>query len=157
MSIAKKGSSKSRKQPLFVDEDDFNLQTPWPDDPDGYVIAQKQIEDFIGCQTMYEAHITAERFVVVAEAAHAISRGEKVELNRRLIRYIASEDRNADYRQVMKAVIAAIEQGEKGAMAAFCTARYLLEFGFEYTACCNRERLYERALERMQQAANRKK
>ena len=145
------------KQPLFVDEDEFNLQTPWPDDPDGYVVPQKQIEDFIGGQTMHEAHITAERFVVVAEAAHAISRGQKVDLNRRLIRYVASEDRNADYRQVMKAVIAAIEQGEQGAQAAFCTARYLLEFGFEYTACCNRERLYERALERMQQKAKLRK
>ena len=157
MSITKKGSSKSTKQPLDDEEDEFDFQTPWPEDPDGYVIAQKQIEDFIGCQTLYQAHITAERFVVVAEAAHAISRGQKVDLNRRLIRYVASEDRSSDYKQVMKAVIAAIEQGEQGAQAAFCTARYLLEFGFEYTACCNRERLYERALERMQRAAKQRK
>jgi len=52
---------------------------------------------------------------------------------------------------------AAIKAGEEGVQAAYSTARYLLEFGFEYTTCCNRERLYERALERMQRAALQRK
>ena len=106
---------------------------------------------------MYEAHLTAERFVVVAEAALDIGRGEDVDLNRRLIRYVASEDPSEDYRQVMKAMISAIEAGDKGIQAAYSTARYLMEFGFEYTACCNRERLYEKAVTRMRRAAKRRK
>jgi hypothetical protein len=151
-------ASKSRKRPPVDDEEDeFGLQTPWPENPDGYVIPQREIEQFIGGQIIYEAHLTAERFVVVAEAALAIGRGEDVDLNRRLIRYVASEDSNQDYRQVMKAMISAIEAGDKGIHAAYSTARYLLEFGFEYTACCNRERLYEKGLTRMRRAAKRRK
>jgi len=156
-SKAGKGSSKSSRQPLFVDDDDFNLQTPWPEDPDGYVVPQKQIEDFIGNQTVYEAQLTAERFVVLAEACQALLSNQKVDLNLRLIRYIASEDRSADYQQVMKAMKAAIKAGEEGIQAAYSTARYLLEFGFEYTTCCNREKLYERAVEQMQRAAQQRK
>src|ERR1044071_4086633 len=115
------------------------------------------LEQFIGGQILYEAHLTAERFVVVAEAALAIGRGEDVDLNLRLIRYVASEDPSEDYRQLMKAMISAIETGDKGIEAAYSTAKYLLEFGFEYTACCNRERLYEKALTRMRRAAKRRK
>ena len=149
-------ASKSRKRPP-VDEDEFGLQTPWPENPDGYVIPQREIEQFIGGQIIYEAHITAERFVVVAEAALAIGRGEDVDLNRRLIRYVAGEDPSEDYRQVMKAMISAIEAGDEGIQAAYSTAKYLLEFGFEYTACCNREMLYEKAVTRMRRAAKRRK
>jgi len=150
-------TSKSRKRPPVDDQDEFGLQTPWPENPDGYVIPQREIEQFIGGQIIYEAHITAERFVVVAEAALAIGRGEDVDLNRRLIRYVASEDPSEDYRQVMKAMIEAIEAGDKGIQAAYGTARYLLEFGFEYTTCCNRELLYEKAVTRMRRAAKRRK
>ena len=151
-------ASKSRKRPPVDDDDEFGLQTPWPENPDGYVIPQREIEHFIGGQIIYEAHITAERFVVVAEAALAIGRGEDVDLNRRLIQYVAGEDPNQDYRQLMKAIISAIETGgDKGIQAAYSTARYLLEFGFEYTACCNKERLYEKGLTRMRRAAKRRK
>ena len=150
-------ASKSRRQPLVEDEDEFGLQTPWPENPDGYIIPQREIEQFIGGQIVYEAHITAERFVVVAEAALAIGRGEDVDLNRRLIRYVASEDPSDDYQQLMEAMISAIEAGDEGIQAAYSTARYVLEFGFEYTACCNKERLYEKALTRMRRAAKRRK
>lgn len=42
----------------------------------------------------------------------------------------------------MRAMISAIEQGEKGIMAVYCTTRYLVEYGFEYIACCNREKMH---------------
>jgi hypothetical protein len=53
----------------------------------------------------------------------------------------------------MKAMIWAIEQGEKGIMSAYCTTRYLLEYGFEYTACCNREKLRMDNLKRIMRRA----
>jgi hypothetical protein len=136
MSITKKGSSKSRKR------SQFDEQTPWPQNPDGYVVSKKEIEGYIGNQTVRKAQTTARRFMVVADAGRAIGRGENVDLNWRLIRYTASLDKSESYQRIIKAIMSAIESGEKGIFAAYCTVRYLIEFGFEYTACCNREKLH---------------
>ena len=151
MSIAKKGSSKSRKQPLVANG--FDEQTPWPENPDGYVVPQNEIEKFIANQILAKAQTTARRFMVVADAGRAIGKGENTDLNWRLIRYTASLDKSEGYQRIMKAMIAAIEQGKKGIMAAYCTTRYLLEYGFEYTACCNREKLHLDKLKRLTRAA----
>jgi len=148
-------TSKSRKQ--SPRDDEFDGQTPWPDNPKGYVLAQRQIEDFIGYQTLYVAHVTAARMMVVAQACKAIGKGEEIELNRRLVRYIASEGEDRSYRQVMKAIIAAVEQGEEGAKAAYRTARYLLEFGFEDVTSSDKQMVYNNARERMRKAAKRSK
>lgn len=136
MSIPK--NDTRRKNP----ETKVTEQMPWPENPDGYVVPQKEIEQFIGKQTLIKAQITAKRFMVVADAGRAIGKSKNVELNWRLIRRTASLDKSESYQRIMKAMIAAIEQGEKGIMAAYCTTRYLLEYGFEYTACCNREKLH---------------
>lgn len=79
MSIAKKGSPKSRKQPRV--DDRFDEQTPWPENPDGYVVPQREIEKFIGNQTLFKAQITARRFMVVADAGRAIGKAVNVDLN----------------------------------------------------------------------------
>jgi hypothetical protein len=147
MSIAKKGSAKSRKRPTV--DDPFDRRIPWPENPHGYVVPEKEIEVFIGNQTIRKAQITAKRFVVVAEAAEALGKGENVGLNRRLIGHIASLDKSPDYRRIMKAMTEAIWQGEQGIAAACLTTKYLLEYGFEYTACCNREKLYKDGLRRI--------
>lgn len=151
MSIAKKGSSKSRKQPLV--DDQFNLQTPWPDNPYGYVLPQDEIEQFIGNQTVNKAQVTAKRFMVVADAAEAVGKGESVDLNWQLIHHTASLDKSEDYQRIMKAIIKAIEKGGEGIIAACITTKYLLEYGFEYTACYNREKLYKDRLKRLSRAS----
>jgi len=143
MSITKKDSSKSRKRYQF------DNQTPWPENPDGYVVPQKEIEEFIGNQTLRKAQTTAKRFMIVADAGRAIGRGENVDLNWRLIRYTASLDKSESFQRIIKAMMSAIESGEKGIFAAYCTTRYLIEFGFEYTACCNREKLHLDKLKRI--------
>jgi len=151
MIIAKKKSRRKNREPE-IDE-----QTPWPENPDGYVVPQKEIEEFIGNQTLVKAQTTAKRFMVVADAGRAIGRGENADLNWRLIRHTASLDKNESYQRIMKAMIAAIEQGEKGIMAAYCTTRYLLEYGFEYTACRNREKLHLDKLKQISRAAKSRK
>ena len=150
MSIAKKGSFKSRKRRPAGGE--FDEQTAWPENPDGYVVSKKEIERFIGSQTVYKAQITARRFMVVADAARAIGRGENANLNRQLILHTASLDKSESYQRIMKAMVSAIETGEQGIMAAYCTTRYLLEYGFEYIACCNREKLHAGRLRQIKQA-----
>lgn len=150
MSISKNARAKSRKLPRIDEESALqDHQLPWPLNPEGYVVPQKQIEEFISNQALIKAQITAKRFMVVADAARAISRGEDPDLNWRLIRYTADLDKADGYQSMMGAMIAAIEKGEQGIKAACGTTCYMLEYGFEYTACCNREKLHQDTLRRL--------
>jgi hypothetical protein len=146
MSIPKKHTR--RKNPRPLDE-----QTPWPENPDGYVVPRKELEELISNQILLKAQTTAKRFMVVADAARAIGRGENVDLNWRLIQHTTSLDKSESYQRIMRAMISAIEQGHKGIMAAYCTTRYLVEYGFEYTACCNREKQHLDKLKRIMRSA----
>ncbi len=166
MSIAKKEATesrkllsfkqrvKSRKLPLVDGLSDRRV--PWPENIDGFVVAKKELEDFIGNQTLVQAQATAERFIVIADSARSIARGEQVDLNWRLIRYVASEDDSADYQKIMRAMLEAIEQGEEGIMAVWSTTMHMLDFGFECMTSCNRGLIYEDSLERMMQATERR-
>ncbi len=162
MSISKKPPTKSRKQPNKSTKRLPIYSVPdrricWPDNPEGFVVPQKELEDFIGNQTLYQAQATAERFAVVGEAALAIGKGKDVEFNWEMIRRIVSEDKNAYYQRVMKAMLEAIEKGMEGIMVAYGTVTYLLEFGFAYTACSTNEEFYERRIKRMKRATKRRK
>src|ERR1044072_2274534 len=100
---------------------------PWPENPSGFVISQQQLEDFIGNLTLYQAQATAKRFVAVAEAAGQIAKGQQVDLNFRLIRFIASGDKSEGYQQVMKLMLKAIDQGEEGIKAVRSTAMHVMD------------------------------
>ena len=115
----------------------------------------RHIEDFIGNQTLYQAQATAKRFVAVAEAAGQIAKGQQVDLNFRLIRFIASEDKSEGYQQVMKLMLKAIDQGEEGITAVRSTAMHVMDFGFDYMTSYGYEFIYEEGLERMRQEAGR--
>jgi len=166
MSITKKEATESRKLLVFnqrrksrefpMIDGITDRRIPWPENASGFVVTKQQLEDFIGNQTLYQAQATAKRFIIVADAARQIARGENKELNWRLIRYVASEDESADYQRMMKAMLSAIEQGEEGIMAAWSTTMHLLDFGFEYVTSCDRRMYYEDSIERMMQAAERR-
>ena len=130
-------------------------QIAWPDNPRGFVVSQQQLEDFIGNQTLYQAQATAKRFVAVAEAAGQIAKGQQVDLNFRLIRFIASEDKSEGYQQVMKLMLKAIDQGKEGITAARSTAMHVMDFGFDYMTSYGYEFIYEEGVERMKQSAGR--
>ena len=130
-------------------------QIAWPDNPRGFVVSQQQLEDFIGNLTLYQAQATAKRFVVVAEAAGQIAKGQQVDLNFRLIHFIASEDKSEGYQQVMKLMLKAIDQGEEGITAVRSTAMHVMDFGFDYMTSYGNKLIYEEGLERMRQEAGR--
>ena len=127
-------------------------QIAWPDNPRGFVVNQQQLEDFIGNLTLYQAQATAKRFVVVAEAARQIAKGQQLDLNFRLIRFIASEDKSEGYQQVMKLMLKAIDQGEEGITAVRSTAMHVMDFGFDYMTSYGYEFIYEEGLERIRQS-----
>ena len=166
MSISKKESTESRKLLAFKQrpksrefplvDGQIDRRIPWPENASGFVVTKQQLEDFLGNQTLYQAQATAKRFIVIADAARQIARGENKELNWRLIRFVAGEDESAAYQLLMKAMISAIEQGEEGIKAVRSTTMHLLDFGFEYMTNCGRELIYEEGLMRMWQAAERR-
>ena len=127
-------------------------QIAWPDNPRGFVVSQQQLEDLIGNLTLYQAQATAKRFVVVAETARQIAKGQQVDLNFRLIHFIASEDKSEGYQQVMKLMLKAIDQGEEGITAARSTAMHVMDFGFDYMTSYGYELIYEEGLERIRQS-----
>lgn len=51
------------------------------------------------------------------------------------------------------AMIKAIKKGEEGILAAYSTVMHLMDFGFKYIACGNRETRYSEAIGRMRRVA----
>ena len=150
---AEKEFSNSRKSPLADGMADRNI--PWPDNIDGFVVGQEELEDFLGNQTLYQAQITAKRLVILAQAARQIAEGEQLDMNWQLIRYVASEDKSGGYQRVIGAMIRAIEQGKEGITAVRSTAMHVMDFGFDYMTSYGDEFIYEEGLERMKQSAGR--
>ena len=144
---------KSKAFPLVDGMADRSI--PWPENINGFVVTQQQLEDFIGNQTLYQAQATAKRFDIVASAARHIARGEEVEMNWQLIRFVASEDKSEGYQRVIGAMIRAIEQGSEGITAVGSTAMHVMDFGFDYMTSYGSEFIYEEGLERMKQDVGR--
>ena len=150
---AEKEFSNSRKFPLVDGLADRGI--PWPENIDGFVVAKQQLEDFLGNLTLYQAQATAKRIVILAEAARQIARGEQLDLNWQLIRFVASEDKSEGYQRVIGAMIRAIEQGEEGITAVRSTAMHVMDFGFDYMTSYGSEFIYEEGLERLKQDVGR--
>jgi hypothetical protein len=100
--------------------------------PNGCVLPEKEIENFIGNLTVIEANAVVIHLGVIAEAAEKISRGEQPELNWRLIRKIAGDHKKRAAQQVMKAILAAVEQGGAGIEASRLTATIAYHYLFDY-------------------------
>ena len=144
-------NSKSRQFPLVDGCADRRI--PWPDNIDGFVVGQKELEEFIGNQTLYQAQATAKRIVILAQAARQIAEGKQLDLNWQLIHFVASEDKSEGYQRVIGAMIRAIDQGEEGIRAVRSTAMHVMDFGFDYMTSYGNEFIYEEGLERMKQSA----
>lgn len=147
-------SSKSREYPLVDGLTDRSVA--WPENPGGFVTGQKELEDFIGNQTLRQAQATAKRLVIIAEAARRhIARGEEFEMNWRLIRFVANEDKSEGYQRLIGAMIRAIDQGEEGIKATTLTALHVMDFGFNYMTSYGDKFIYEEGLKRLKQSAER--
>lgn len=127
--------------------------------PNGFVVPESEIRELAHNLKIREAHDAALCLLVINEAAKAISsprarRSDNGKLNLLLIRQLAREEKCRRIRQIIKAMIAAIEHGAEGVLAARLTITCFMEFAFEYmpdpdTAA----RLYNGKLSKIRQAA----
>ncbi|MEK6302499.1 MAG: hypothetical protein AABO41_17445 [Acidobacteriota bacterium] len=130
--------------------------------PDGLVVPESEIRELAHNLKTREAHDAAVCLLVIDEAAKAIDaphseRADNGGLNLLLIKQMAREQECRRVRRIIKAMIAAIEQGIEGVRAARLTTTCFIEFAFEYMP--DREiaaRLYHGKLSKIRQAAHSK-
>ena len=111
-----------------------------------YLVPENEILDFIESLGINDLTAFADRFQVVAD----LTRGSIEELapsDLLLIKQVAAEDTNRNYRRIMKAIIASLGSGREGINAAHLTANRTVQIAFrwssEYSAALGayRERL----------------
>jgi hypothetical protein len=101
--------------------------------PKGLVLPERELRDLAGNLRIREAQRGAICLLIVDKAARAISEGqtESGELNLRLIKEMAVEEKCRQIRRIITAIIAAIEHGAEGVHAARLTITRFIELAFE--------------------------
>lgn len=120
--------------------------------PQPYVVPESEIRELAANLRIGEARAAGMCLLVIGEAVKAIVEGktESRETNVRLIKRIQSEKECRPIQQMIKAIIAAIEQGAEGIYAACLTITRFLEFAFEFVPDQRKaERLYKEKLRRI--------
>lgn len=99
----------------------------------GLVLPEREIRDLAGNLRLREAQRAAICLLIVKKAARAISEGktESGDLNLRLIKEMAMEEKSRQIRRIITAIIAAIEHSAEGAFAARLTITRFIELAFE--------------------------
>ncbi|MEK6300865.1 MAG: hypothetical protein AABO41_09100 [Acidobacteriota bacterium] len=105
--------------------------------PEGFVVPESEIRELASSLRIREAQDAALCLLVINEAAKAIGaaqthQADNGELNLLLIKQMAREEECRRIRRIIKAIIAAIEQGAEGVLAARLTITCFIEFAFEY-------------------------
>jgi hypothetical protein len=122
--------------------------------PKGFLLPESEIEDLVFNLRIGEAHAAAMWLLLIGEAIKAIVRDktESRETIVRLIKQIESEEECRPIQRIIKATIAAIEQGAEGIYAACLTITRFLEFAFEYPPDHSlASRLYKNKLSKLRQ------
>jgi len=102
-----------------------------------YVVPETAIRDLIGSLRIRDVETTAARLQVVADATHREIDSQVDRLDRsrlRLLKDVAGESTNKQYRRIMRAIIAGVGQGPPGIDAAHLTANYAVELAFRWTS-----------------------
>ncbi|MEK6287875.1 MAG: hypothetical protein AABO57_19320 [Acidobacteriota bacterium] len=123
-----------------------------------YVVPETTIRDLILNLRIGEAHDAALCLLVIGEAVKAIvkDKTKSRELNLRLIKQIADEEKCRPIDSIIEAIIAAIGQGAEGIYATSLTITRFLEFAFEYQPDPSEaERLYKNEFGKIKRAAQR--
>ena len=124
--------------------------------PKGIVVPESEIRDLAANLKIRDAQEAALCLLVIDHAAQAIEAKEtdNGELNLRLIKQMAGDEKCRRTRRIIKAMIAAIEQGAEGIVAARMTITCFIEFAFEYMPDPGMAaRLYNGKLSKIRQAA----
>ncbi|MEK6304626.1 MAG: hypothetical protein AABO41_28415 [Acidobacteriota bacterium] len=105
--------------------------------PKGFVVPESEIRELAANMKIREAQDAALCLLVINEAAKAIGaareqQADNGEVNLLLIKQIALEEKCRRIRRIIKAMIAAIERGAEGVLAARLTITCFIEFAFEY-------------------------
>ena len=122
----------------------------------GYVVPETTIRDLVVNLRIGEAHDAATCLLVIGEAVKAIVKGKTKsrELNLRLIKQIAEEEKCRPIQRIIEAIIAVLEHGAEGIYAACLTITRFLEFAFEYQPDQSGvERLYKNKLSTIKKAS----
>ena len=124
--------------------------------PKRMVVAEREIRELAAHMKIREVRDAALCLLIIDEAARAIGAQERDagKLNLRLIKQMAGEEKCTRVRRVIKAMIAAVEQGAEGVLAARLTITCFMDFAFEYVPGPGvAARLYKSKLSRIRQAA----
>ncbi len=99
-------------------------------------VSESEIHDFIRSLQVGDWESFAARMQVIVDATSASTEqeaGEIDESNLRLIKRVARESKDKSYKQIMGAIIAAIEQGSEGIKSAHKTAAMAVDHVFIWT------------------------
>ena len=120
-----------------------------------YVVPETAIRDLVSNLRIGEAHDAATCLLVIGEALKGLVRDktETGELNLRLIKQMAAEEKCRPIQRIIEAIIAVLEHGAEGIYAACLTITRFLEFAFEYQPDQRgAERLYKNKLNEIRHA-----
>lgn len=143
MTIAKKKARRSNSESLEGSN------------PQPYVVPETAIRDLVFNLRIGEAHDAATCLLVIGEALKGLVRDktETGELNLRLIKQMAAEEKCRPIQRIIEAIVAALEHGAEGIYAACLTITRFLEFAFEYQPDQGgAERLYKNKLNKIRHA-----
>lgn len=103
--------------------------------PTRFVLPEKELRDLALNLPIREAHKAALCLLIIEIAAKAVEEESPAsgELDLRLIRQLVAEENCRPIQRLIKAIIAAVEQGAEGACVARLTITRFLEVAFEYT------------------------
>jgi hypothetical protein len=123
MNIPKKSEKRTKSEPLRKE------YAP------RYVVAESVIENFVKHLRVRDAETAMARLQTVADITAGMRvKSDKLERSDSdLVKWLAAQSKNKDYRQIMRGIIEAIEQGEEGVEAAHRTARRAVEVGFRWS------------------------
>ena len=124
--------------------------------PKGLVLPEREIRDLAGNLRIREAQRAAMCLLIVDKAARAISvdKTESDELNLRLIKERAGEEKCRRVRRLIRAIIAALDHGADGMYAARLTITRFIELAFENQPDPNRaEGPYNKKLSKLRRTA----
>jgi hypothetical protein len=132
MTIPKKGEKRTKSEPLREPKSEGS---PTKQESHRYLVDESVIERFVKHLRVRDAETAMARLQTVSDltAGMLIEPDEIDRADVEIIKRLTSESRDKDYRQMMRAMVTAIEQGEEGIEAAPRTAARAVEVGFRWS------------------------
>jgi hypothetical protein len=95
--------------------------------PGGYVVPEQLILDFVADQRIRDVDELEAQMWAIQDAAQALLKGRSRRTHLGRIRRVATKSRDPQFKQLMSAILAAVEDGEHGIWAASTTAVRIVE------------------------------